>query len=176
MSEGNGRRPSRLEGREAVIVEAVRTPIGRGHAEKGYYRDTHPNELLGAVYRSVLERAGIDPAEVDDVVAGCVTQAGEQAANVARNAWLQAGLPAEIAATTVDIQCGSGQQAVAYGAALVAMGVHDVVVAGGVEHMGRVPMGANLGNGELGSPAPPELLERYELVPQGLSAEMIAER
>ncbi len=99
-------------GREVVIVEAVRTPIGRGHKEKGYYKDTHANELLGRCYSEVIERAGIDASEVEDVVAGCVQQYGEQSWNVGRNAWLQAGLPIETPATTVDRQCGSAQQAV----------------------------------------------------------------
>ena len=99
-------------GREVVIVEAVRTPIGRGHPEKGYYKDTHPNELLGKTYTEVIERAGIDASEVEDVITGCVQQYGEQMFNVGRNAWLQAGLPIETPATTVDRQCGSAQQAV----------------------------------------------------------------
>ena len=129
------------EAREAVIVEAVRTPVGRGNIEKGYYRDVHPNELLGATYTALLERAGIDPALVDDVITGCVQQYGEQAYNVGRNAWLQAGLPIETPATTVDRQCGSAQQAVNFGAALVSAGIHDVVIGCGVEHMGHVPLG-----------------------------------
>src|SRR4051794_41535628 len=99
------------QGREVVIVEAVRTPIGRGHAEKGYYRDTHPNELLGRCYSGVLDRAGVDTREVEDVIAGCVQQFGEQSFNVARNAWLQGVLPIDAAASTVDHQCGSAQQA-----------------------------------------------------------------
>jgi acetyl-CoA acyltransferase len=165
------------QGREVVIVEAVRTPIGRGHSEKGYYRDTHPNELLGACYRAVIERAGIDPAAVEDVVAGCVQQFGEQSANIARNAWLQAGLPIETPATTVDRQCGSAQQAVNFAAALVAAGVHDVVIGAGVEHLGHIPLGVGFTlAGQLGTPFPPALMERYDLVPQGLSAEMIADR
>src|ERR1700748_1802905 len=94
-------------GREVVIVEAVRTPIGRGHPEKGYYKDTHPNDLLGRSYTEVLERAGVDATEVKDVIAGGVQQFGEQGFNVARNAWLQEGLPIEAAASTVDRQCGS---------------------------------------------------------------------
>jgi acetyl-CoA acetyltransferase family protein len=166
-----------LTGREVVIVEAVRTPIGRGHPEKGYYRDVHAAELLGAVYTEVIERAGIAPEAVEDVVAGCVQQLGEQSFNVARNAWLEAGLPVETPAATVDRQCGSAQQAVNFGAALIAAGVHDVVIGAGVEHMGHVPMGVGLGFGEqVGTPWPPALLERHALVPQGLSAELIAER
>ena len=105
MSEG------KFGGREVVIVEAVRTPVGRGHEEKGYYKDTHPSTLLATVFKEVVERAGIDAAEVEDVVAGCVQQFGEQGMNIARNAWLEAGLPIETPATTVDRQCGSAQQA-----------------------------------------------------------------
>jgi len=164
-------------GREVVIVEAVRTPIGRGHPQKGYYRDTHPNALLGAVYTEVIERAGIEPAAVEDVICGCVQQFGEQGFNVGRNAWLQAGLPVQTPATTVDRQCGSAQQAVNFGAALIAAGVHDVVIGGGVEHMGHVPMGISFKwTDDVGSPWPPELMERYDLVPQGISAEMIADQ
>src|SRR3954462_15501241 len=168
---------SAQQGREVVIVEAVRTPIGRGHPEKGYYRDTHPNELLGTCFTEVVQRAGIDPAEVEDVIAGCVQQIGEQSWNVARNAWLQAGLPIEAAATTVDRQCGSAQQAVNFGAALIAAGVHDVVIGSGVEHLGHIPMGAGMAwFDQVGTPWPPALLEKHNLVPQGLSAEMIADR
>src|SRR5436305_4799869 len=164
-------------GREVVIVEAVRTPIGRGHPEKGYYKDTHPNELLGKCYTEVIGRAGIPAEEVEDVIAGCVQQYGEQMFNVGRNAWLQAGLPAETPATTVDRQCGSAQQAVNFAAALIAAGVHDVAIGSGVEHMGHIPMGIGFHwVDEVGSPWPPELMERYNLIPQGLSAEMIADR
>jgi acetyl-CoA acyltransferase len=164
-------------GREVVIVEAVRTPIGRGHPEKGYYKDTHPNELLGRCFTEVIERAGIEPGQVEDVIGGCVQQYGEQMFNVTRNAWLQAGLPVETPATTVDRQCGSAQQAVNFGAALIAAGVHDVVIGGGVEHMGHIPMGVGFKwVDEVGSPWPPEMLERYNLVPQGISAEMIADK
>jgi acetyl-CoA acyltransferase len=172
MSTRNG---SRWRGREVVIVEAARTPIGRGHRTKGWYRDVHPNELLGAAYRAVIERAGIDAELVDDVAAGCLTQIGEQSTNIARNAWLQAGLPATTPAATVDRQCGSAQQAVSFAAGLVAAGVHDVMIGAGVEHMGRIPMGSNVAHPEeFGTPFPTELMERYELIPQGLSAEMIA--
>jgi acetyl-CoA acyltransferase len=163
--------------RDVVIVEAVRTPIGRGHPEKGYFKDTHPNELLGAVYTEVIERAGIEPAAVEDVVCGCVQQFGEQGYNVGRNAWLQAGLPIETPATTVDRQCGSAQQAVNFGAALIAAGVHDVVIGAGVEHMGHVPMGVSFKwIDDVGTPWPPALMERYDLVPQGISAELIADK
>jgi acetyl-CoA acyltransferase len=164
-------------GREVVIVEAVRTPIGRGHPEKGIYKDTHPNALLATCFDEVIERAGIPADAVEDVIAGCVQQYGEQGFNVARNAWLQAGLPMETPATTVDRQCGSAQQAINFGAALIAAGVHDAVIGSGVEHMGHIPMGISFKwVDDVGSPWPPELMERYNLVPQGISAEMIAEQ
>ena len=164
-------------GREVVIVEAVRTPIGRGHPEKGYFKATHPNELLGTCFTEVVERAGIDAAQVEDVIGGCVQQIGEQSFNVTRNAWLQAGLPMETPSSTVDRQCGSAQQAVNFAAALIAAGVHDVVIGGGVEHMGHIPLGVGLKySDDIGSPFPPAMFERYNLVPQGLSAEMIAEK
>jgi acetyl-CoA acyltransferase len=162
--------------REVVIVEAARTPIGRGSKEKGYYRDTHPNALLGACYRAVIERSGIDVAEVEDVIAGCVQQLGPQSFNIARNAWLQEGFPIEAAATTVDRQCGSAQQAVNFAAALIAAGVHDVVIGAGVEHMGDLPFAAGeKTQEELGHPFPPELLKKHNIVGQGLGAEMIAD-
>jgi acetyl-CoA acyltransferase len=164
-------------GREVVIVEAVRTPIGRGHPEKGYYKNTHPNELLGKCYTEVIERAGIPAGEVEDVITGCVQQYGEQMFNVGRNAWLQAGLPIETPATTVDRQCGSAQQAVNFGAALIAAGVHDAVIGSGVEHMGHIPMGVGFKwVDEVGSPWPEEIMAKYNLVPQGISAEMIADK
>jgi len=166
-----------MDGREVVIVEAVRTPVGRGHPEKGYYKDVHPNELLGATFVEVLGRAGVDSSEVGDVVTGCVQQYGEQSYNIGRNAWLQAGLPTETPATTIDRQCGSAQQAVNFAASLIASGIHDVVIGGGVEHMGHIPLSVNTKlHQELGSPFPPELLDRYPLVHQGLSAELIAEK
>jgi acetyl-CoA acetyltransferase family protein len=168
-------RPSRLSGREVVVVEAARTAIGRGHPQKGAFRDVHPNALLGATFRAVVERSGIDPALVGDVVAGAVNQVGEQSNNVARNAWLQAGLPETTPAVTIDRQCGSAQSSVSFAAAMVASGMHDVAVGGGVEHMGHLPMGSNAAHpDEFGVPFPPELMERYALVPQGLSAEAIA--
>ena len=168
---------SRLKGNEVVIVEAARTPIGRGHPARGWYRDTHPNELLGATYSAVLERSRIDPAFVGDVVTGAVTQVGEQSNNIARNAWLQAGLPITTPATTIDRACGSAQTAVSYAAGMIASGMHDVAIGGGVEHMGRVPMGSNVAHAdEFGIPYPPGLMEKYQLVPQGISAERIAEK
>src|ERR671939_2135800 len=146
---------TRLQGREVVIVEAARTPIGRGHREKGIYKDIHPNTLLGETYKAVIERTGIDPSEVEDVVAGAVSQVGEQSNNIARNAWLQAGLPVETPAATLDRQCGSSQSAVSFAAGLIASGAHDVVIGAGGEHMGRVPMGSNLAGGDFGTPFPP---------------------
>jgi len=166
-----------MEGREVVIVEAVRTPVGRGHPEKGYYSDVHPNELLGKTWVEVIRRARIEPEQVEDVITGCVQQYGEQSYNIGRNAWLQAGLPFETPATTIDRQCGSAQQAVNFAAALVATGVHDIAIGGGVEHMGHIPLSVNGKlHQELGTPFPPDLMERYQLVNQGLSAELIAER
>ena len=165
------------QGREVVIVEAVRTPIGRGHLEKGYYRDTHPNDLLGRCYTEVLSRAGVDAAEVEDVIAGCVQQFGEQGYNIARNAWLQEGLPIEAPATTVDRQCGSAQQAVNFAAALIAAGIHDVAIGAGVEHMGHLPFAAGAKTQqEFGAAFTPKLLEKHNLVGQGLGAEMIADQ
>jgi acetyl-CoA acetyltransferase family protein len=166
-----------MEGREVVIVEAVRTPVGRGHPEKGYYKDVHPNELLGRTWTEVIDRAGIPAELVEDVITGCVQQYGEQSYNIGRNAWLQAGLPIETPATTVDRQCGSAQQAVNFAAALIASGVHEVAIGGGVEHMGHIPLSVNGKlHEDLGSPFPPQLLERHPIVHQGLSAELIAER
>src|SRR5438093_904693 len=166
-----------MHGREVVIVEAVRTPVGRGHPDKGYYKDVHPNDLLGRTWVEVIDRAGIPAEAVEDVITGCVQQYGEQSYNIGRNAWLQAGLPIETPATTIDRQCGSAQQAVNFAAALVATGVHDVAIGGGVEHMGHIPLSVNGKlHQELGTPFPPELLERYQLVNQGLSAELIAKQ
>ncbi len=163
--------------REVVIVEAVRTPIGRGHPEKGIYKDTHPNELLGTCFTELIARTGIEAGAVEHVIAGCVQQFGEQSLNTARNAWLQAGLPIETPAATIDLQCGSAQQAVNYGAALISAGAHDVVIGSGVEHMGHIPLGVGVPWWEqVGTPWPEALLERHALVPQGLSAEMIADR
>src|ERR1700691_2583361 len=164
-------------GREVVIVEAARTPIGRGKPDTGYYAAVHPNELLGACYSAVIERAGIPAELVEDVVAGCVTQGGEQSQNIARNAWLQAGLPVTTPATTVDRQCGSAQQAVNFAAAQIATGVHDVAIGSGVEHMGHISFADGYSvMEEHGMPFSAQLMERYDLVPQGISAEMIADR
>jgi acetyl-CoA acetyltransferase family protein len=164
------------QGREVVIVEAVRTPIGRGHPEKGYYKDVHPADLLGKTYTELIARSGIDPLEVEDVLAGCVQQLGEQALNVARNAWLQEGLPIEAAATTIDRQCGSAQQAVNFGAALIAAGIHDCVIGSGVEHMGHLPFSAGMETQQkYGAAFTQRLLEKHNIVGQGLGAEMVAD-
>jgi acetyl-CoA acetyltransferase family protein len=171
MSEG------KFGGREVVIVEAVRLPVGRGHEEKGYYKDTHPSTLLATAYSEVIDRSGIDASEVGDVVAGCVQQFGEQGMNIARNAWLEAGLPIETPATTVDRQCGSAQQGINFAAALIASGVHDVAIGGGVEHMGHISFADGFEvMKEHGMAFSGPLAERYNLVPQGLSAEMIADQ
>jgi acetyl-CoA acyltransferase len=160
-----------------VILEAVRTPIGRGHQERGIYREIHPAHLLGRCFATVLERAGIDPEEVDTVVAGCAMQIAEQSSGITRTAWLEQGLPERAGAITVDVRCGSGQEAVNSAALRIAAGVADVVVAGGVEHMGRVGMQVNESAQEQwGRAFTPELLERYHLVPQGVSAELIADK
>ncbi|HVV77566.1 MAG TPA: acetyl-CoA C-acyltransferase [Mycobacteriales bacterium] len=160
--------------RDAVIVEAVRTPVGK---RNGSYKDTHPVDLSAHVLQALAERSGIDPAVVDDVVWGCVGQVGEQAMNVGRNAVLGAGWPESVPGTSVDRQCGSSQQAVHFAAAGVISGQYDVAVAGGVEVMTRVPMGASVGT-NVGYPFGPMMLERYDgkLVNQGIGAEMIAER
>src|SRR3954454_8137414 len=168
---------AKFGGREVVIVEAARTPIGRGHPEKGYYQDKHASNLLAKVYGELFERSGVDPAETGDVIAGCAQQFGEQGVNIGRNAWLEAGLPIETPATTIDRQCGSAQQAVNFAAAQIASGVHDTVIGSGVEHMGKVSFADSADVMEHhGFAFSPELIERYNLVPQGISAEMIADK
>src|SRR3954468_24291833 len=164
------------QGREVVIVEAVRTPIGRGHPEKGYYKDLHAADLLGRTFTELLARSGLDAEEVELVLAGCVHQYGEQGLNIGRNAWLQEGLPIETSATTLDLQCGSAQQAVNLGASLVAAGVHNVVIGSGVEHMGHIPFSAGMETQQkYGAAFTPKLLEKHNIVGQGLGAEMIAD-
>jgi len=163
--------------RDVVIVEAVRTPVGRGHPEKGAYRDVHPADLLGRTYVGLLERAGVDSSAVDNVIAGCVYTIAEQSSGITRTAWLQKGLDERAGATTVDVRCGSGQQAINLAALRIAAGIDEVVVAAGVEHMGRVGFPVALGAQEQwGQAFTPELLERYDLVPQGVGAEMIADQ
>jgi acetyl-CoA acyltransferase len=164
-------------GRDAFIVEAVRSPVGRGHPEKGALRDLHPADLLGRVYAGLIERSGIDAAHVDNVITGCVYQIAEQSAGIARNAWLQKGLPETTGATTLDIRCGSGQQALDFAALRVAGGIDEAVVAAGVEHMGRVGFPVNeQAQEQWGRGFTQELLDRYALVPQGESAELIADQ
>lgn len=162
--------------RDVVIVGAARTAIGRGKREVGAFSDVHPANLLAHVYGAVLDQAGVDAADVGEVISGVVTQIGEQSNNIARTAWLQAGFPVDVPATTADLQCGSSQQAVHLGAAQIAAGVHDIVLAAGVEHMGRIPMGVGVGDPERGYPWTPELLDRYAITSQGQAAELIAER
>src|ERR1700730_5198121 len=157
--------------REAVIVEAVRTPIGR---RNGKLKEMHPVVLGSLVLKELIRRAGIAPEQVEDVVFGCVTQAGEQSLNIGRNAWLTAGFPVTTPATTVDRQCGSSQQAVHFAANLIQSGACDIAIAGGVESVSRVPMGSNAVSP--GTPFPPELMELYDLVPQGISAELMARK
>ena len=157
--------------REVVIVEAVRTPIGR---RNGKLKDVHPVVLGSLVLKEIVHRSGVKPEQVDDVVFGCVSQVGEQTFNVARNAWLTAGFPVTTPATTVDRQCGSSQQALHFAANLIQAGVCDITIAGGVESMTRVPMGSSAM--QPGVPFPPELTELYDLVPQGISAELMARK
>ena len=155
-----------------VIVEAVRTPLGK---KKGAFSNVHPVNLAAWVLQSVIHRSRIDPALVGDVILGCVVQANEQSTNIARNAWLTAGLPISVPATTVDRQCGSSQQAIHFAANLIASGEVEVAVAGGVESMTRVPMGSNIPAGPAGYPYPPELLAQYPLTLQGPAAEAVAQ-
>ncbi len=162
---------------DVVIVEAARTSIGRGHPEKGDFRSTHANDLLGAAYRGVIDRAEIEAGEVDETITGCVQQFGEQSLNIGRTAWLQAGLPLETAGTTVDFQCGSSQQAVNMAAGLVGSGARDLVIGAGVEHMGHVPMGVGTGLWDkAGEPFPKALTDRYALTNQGIAAERVADK
>jgi acetyl-CoA acyltransferase len=164
-------------GREVLIAGAARTPFGKSHPERGWFRDTHPNDLLGAVYRELLGRSGIAPGLVEDLVVGCTAPFGEQSRNIARNAWLQEGYPPEVPAVVLDRRCGSAQTAIEMGSALIASGVHDVVLAGGVEHMGHGPMSSPAKISELyGEPWTPRMGEQYDFVSQGESAELIAER
>jgi acetyl-CoA acetyltransferase family protein len=166
-----------MKGEDVYIVEAVRTPVGRGHREKGIFRDVHPAELLGRTIAELLVRARVDSRQVDNVIAGCVYQIGEQSAGITRNAWLGRGLAEETGAITVDIRCGSGQEATHFGALRIAAGIDDLVVTGGVESMSRVGFPVNeAAQEQWGRGHDKELLERYDLLPQGLAAELIAER
>jgi len=166
--------------RSAVIIDAVRSPLGRGKGPKdgkpgGALSSLHPAELLGQVMRQLVDRSGIDPELVDDVITGCVSQVGEQSGPVGRWAWLAAGLPESVPSVTVHRACGSSQQAADFGAQGVMAGVYDIVIASGVESMSRIPMSAaRIGQDPFG----PSVAERYApgLVPQGISAELIAAR
>ena len=158
----------------AVVVEAVRTPLGK---RGGQLKDVHPVDLAADVLAAVVERAGIDPALVEDVIMGCVMQTGEQGFNIARNAALAAGFPESVVGTTIDRQCGSSQQSAHFAAQGVMAGAYDVVIAAGIESMSRVPMGITAVNGP-GVPFGPKMQDRYEhnLVPQGISAQMVADK
>ena len=158
----------------AVIVDAVRTPTGR---QNGKLHGYHPVDLAAIPLRALVERNNLDPMLVDDVIIGCVMQTGEQGVNVGRNAALAAGFPEEVAGTTIDRQCGSGQQSAHFAAQGVMAGAYDVAIAAGVESMSRVPMGITAQQGP-GKPFGPLMVERYarSLVPQGISAEMVAEK
>lgn len=160
-------------GRDAVIVGAVRTPIGKGKAN-GALHGVLPADLLAHSLRELITRTGVDPVLVDDVIAGAVTQVGDQAVNIARNALLGAGFPESVPGTTVDRQCGSSQQAISFAAQGVLAGAYDIVIAAGVESMSRVPMGTSVLPGS--DPFGLAFAERYSegLVPQGISAELIA--
>ena len=161
----------------AVIVDAIRTPLGK---RNGKLKDWHPVDLAAETLNALIKNTGIDPAIVDDVVMGCVMQVGEQAANPARNAVLAAGWPESVPGTTIDRQCGSSQQAAHFAAQGVMAGAYDVVIACGVEVMTRVPMGSSMADGKFGFPFGPKVGERYQpqggLVPQGISAELIADK
>ena len=158
----------------AVIVDAVRTPGGK---RGGKLKDWHPVDLAAEVLKELVKRNNLDPAVVDDVIMGCVSQTGEQSINVGRNALLAAGFPEEVPGITIDRQCGSSQQAVHFAAQGVMAGVYDVVIAAGVESMTRVPMGITMQQGP-GVPFGPQMNKRYDngIVPQGISAELIAEQ
>ena len=153
---------------EVLIVEAVRSPIGR---RKGGLSGLHPAELLGIVQKAAVERSKVDPAAIGQIVAGCVSQVGEQSFNIARTAWLAQGLPQEVSSTTVDSQCGSSQQATTLAAGLVGAGIEDLVLACGVEMMTRVPLGSN---SQGGRPLPKIYRNYYEFASQFQGAEMIA--
>jgi acetyl-CoA acyltransferase len=158
--------------RDAVIVGAVRTAAGK---RNGKLSPIRPDDLTALVLGELVRRVGIEASQVEDVILGCVDQLGEQGMNIARNAALIAGFPLDVCGTTLDRMCGSGQQAANFAAMGVMAGQYDCVIAGGVEHMTRVPMGANaMGPGE--GPLSPRLQERYQIIPQGLSAELIAEK
>ena len=169
-SNGNGRISDR-GARDAVIIGGWRTPFGK---RGGYFSNWHPVEMLSFTLKALIERTGIDAAQVEDVIGGCVGQVGEQALNVTRNAWLDAGLPDSTPATSVDRQCGSGLQAIQFAAQGVIAGGYDLVVACGVENMSRVPLGSQVSADR--SPMTPAVRERYKVdqFNQAIGAEMIA--
>ena len=165
---------SSSSGRSVVIVEAVRTPVGR---KNGGLSTLHPAEILGLVQKEVVRRTGIDPAAIEQVVGGNVSQVGAQSFNITRTAWLSAGLPLTTACTTVDTQCGSSQQATGLAASLVASGVVDIAMACGVESMSRVPIGSNSAKSlGLGVPVPKSYFDQYEFTSQFEGAERIADK
>jgi acetyl-CoA acyltransferase len=155
--------------REVVIVDGVRSPVGR---KKGLLKNIRPDDLAGEVLKELVKRSGIDPALIEDVILGCVTQSGEQAGDIARVSALIAGLPIEVPGITIDRQCGSSQQAVHFGAQAILAGDMDIVIAGGVENMSRVPIASNY----QGAPFSEKLRNRFEVIHQGLSAERIAKK
>ncbi len=159
--------------RDVVIVDAVRSPVGRRNGELS---TMHAASLLSEVLRGLVDRSGVDPSEIGQVLGGCVGQVGEQAFNVARTAWLLADLPIEVAATTVDAQCGSSQQATNLAVGLIQAGVIDSAVSCGVEVMSRIPMGAAMSDRSLGRPVPKSYFDRYEFTTQFEGAERIADR
>lgn len=156
--------------REVVIVDAARTPLGR---RNGAFRETHPVRLGSYALCEALARANVDPSVIEHVIMGCVSQAGEQTFNIARNVALDAEMPITIPATTVDFQCGSSQQAVHMAAAMIASGQADAVIAGGVENMSRVPMGSSMGSQQ---PFTDRIMELYNMIPQGVAADEIAQK
>jgi acetyl-CoA acetyltransferase family protein len=158
--------------REVVIVEAARSAVGR---KNGKLAAVRPDDLAAHVLEALVQRSGVDPVLVEDVILGCVDQVGEQGFNIARNAALIANLTLDVCGVTLDRMCGSGQQAANFGFGMIAAGQHDCLIVGGVENMSRVPMGSNAaGPGE--GPISPKLVEKHQIVPQGISAELIAEK
>ena len=161
----------------AVIIDTIRTPLGR---RNGKLKEWHAVDLAAETLKAIVDRTGIDPSLIDDVIMGCVMQVGEQSTNIARNAVLAAGFPDTVPATTVDRQCGSSQQAAHFAAQGVMAGAYDIVIASGVEAMTRVPMGSSMADGKYGLPFGPKVGLRYApeggLVPQGVSAELIADK
>ena len=162
--------------RDAVICAAVRTPVGVGKPEKGALSGIHAVDLAAIPLQAIIDRTGIDPAVVEDVFWGCVSQTGEQGFNVGRHAVLAAGFPESVPATTVDRQCGSSQQSLLFAASTIMSGLNDVVIAGGVESMSRIPMGSNIAGGD--GPFSPRMMKRYDnhMFNQGVGAEMMAEK